>query len=209
MATKVLDSYALMAFFEDEPGADVVRGLIHKAVESDTNLLMSVVNLGEVWYSIARTTSPETADQYIHEIKGMGIEIVDADWALTHQAASFKASGNISYADCYAAALAKVRRSKLIASACGPMGLLTKLPVLGGRQGLLKVTSQRETPSINNRTVREACLSVSPLLVPASCAYQPFQCALDASPRIASSRSMILTGVLQEAGLLTSSLKDR
>ncbi len=114
MATKVLDSYALMAFFEDEPGADFVRGLIHKAVESGTNLLMSVVNLGEVWYSIARTNSPEIADQYIHEIKGMGIEIVDADWQLTHQAAKFKANGKISYADCFAAALAKSHKAELV-----------------------------------------------------------------------------------------------
>ena len=114
MAAKVLDSYALMAFFEDEPGADFVRGLIHKAVESGTNLLMSVVNLGEVWYSIARTNSPEIADQYVHEIKGMGIEIVDADWQLTHQAARFKVSGKISYADCYAAALAKSRKAELV-----------------------------------------------------------------------------------------------
>ncbi len=114
MATKVLDSYALMAFFEDEPGADFVRGLIHKAVESDTNLLMSVVNLGEVWYSIARTNSPEIADQYIHEIKGMGIEIIDADWTLTRQAAAFKVKGNISYGDCFAAALAKLRKAELI-----------------------------------------------------------------------------------------------
>ncbi len=114
MAAKVLDSYALMAFFEDEPGADFVRGLIHKAVESDTNLLMSVVNLGEVWYSIARTNSPETADQYIHEIKGMGIEIIDADWTLTRQAAAFKVKGNISYGDCFAAALAKLRKAELI-----------------------------------------------------------------------------------------------
>jgi len=114
MATKVLDSYALMAFFEDEPGADFVRGLIHKAVESDTNLLMSVVNLGEVWYSIARTNSPETADQYVHEIKGMGIEIIDADWTLTRQAAAFKVKGNISYGDCFAAALAKLRKAELV-----------------------------------------------------------------------------------------------
>ena len=114
MATKVLDSYALMAFFEDEPGADFVRGLIHKAVESDTNLLMSVVNLGEVWYSIARTTTSETADQYIHEIKGMGIEIVDVDWTLTRQAAAFKVNGNISYSDCFAAALAKNRKADLV-----------------------------------------------------------------------------------------------
>ena len=114
MATKILDSYALMAFFEDEPGADFVRGLIHKAVENDTNLLMTVVNLGEVWYSIARTNSVEVADQYIHEIKGLGIEIVDADWALTRQAATFKVSGNISYSDCFAAALAKTRKADLV-----------------------------------------------------------------------------------------------
>jgi PIN domain nuclease of toxin-antitoxin system len=114
MAAKVLDSYALMAFFQDEPGADFVRGLIQKAVESGTNLLMSVVNLGEVWYSIARTTSPETADQYVHEIKGMGIEIVDADWTLTRQAAAFKANGNISYGDCFAAALAKIKKADLV-----------------------------------------------------------------------------------------------
>ena len=114
MATKVLDSYALMAFFEDEPGADFVRGLILRAEESGTNLLMSVVNLGEVWYSIARTNSPETADQYIHEIKGMGIEIIDADWTLTRQAAAFKVKGNISYGDCFAAALAKLRKAELI-----------------------------------------------------------------------------------------------
>lgn len=114
MATKVLDSHALMAFFQDEPGADFVRGLIHKAMETDTNLLMSIVNLGEVWYAIARTNSPEIADQYINEIKGMGIEIVDADWALTRQAAVFKSGGNISYADCFAAALAKLKKAELV-----------------------------------------------------------------------------------------------
>ena len=114
MASKVLDSYALMAFFEDEPGADLVRDLILKAEENRINLLMSVVNLGEVWYSIARTNSPEVADQYIGEINGMSIEIVDADWQLTRQAALFKANGNISYGDCFAAALAKVKKGELV-----------------------------------------------------------------------------------------------
>ncbi len=114
MAAKVLDAYALMAFFEDEPGADSVRGLIIKAEESGIDLLMSVVNLGEVWYSIARTTSPETADQYIREVHGMAIEIVDADWQLTRQAAVFKVNGNISYGDCFAAALAKNHKAELV-----------------------------------------------------------------------------------------------
>lgn len=114
MATKVLDSYALMAFFEDEPGADMVRSLIFKAEEGSVSLLMSVVNLGEVWYSIARSNSPEVADQYVDEINGMAIEIVEADWALTHLAAAFKANGNIAYADCFAAALAKNHKAELV-----------------------------------------------------------------------------------------------
>jgi ribonuclease VapC len=114
MTTKVLDSYALMAFFEDEPGADFVRGAILRAEETGTNLLMSVVNLGEVWYSIARTTSADKADQYIQDIQGMAIDIVDADWPLTRQAAAFKAKGNLSYGDCFAAALAKMRRAELV-----------------------------------------------------------------------------------------------
>lgn len=114
MASKVLDSYALMAFFEDEPGANVVRDLILKAEENRINLLISVVNLGEVWYSIARNNSPEIADQYIGEINGMAIDVVDVDWQLTRQAAAFKAGGNISYADCFAAALAKLKKAELI-----------------------------------------------------------------------------------------------
>src|SRR5688572_22301105 len=114
MVFKVLDAYALMAFFEDEPGADFVRGLILKAEEDGTNLLMSVVNLGEVWYTIARTNSPEIADQYINDIQGMAIEIIDADWKLTQHAAAFKVNGNISYGDCFAAALAKERKAELI-----------------------------------------------------------------------------------------------
>jgi len=114
MATKILDSYALMAFFEDEPGADFVRDLILKAEENKVSLLISVVNLGEVWYSIARSNSLEVADQYIQEINGMAIEIVDADWNLTRQAAAFKANGGISYGDCFAAALAKAKKAELI-----------------------------------------------------------------------------------------------
>jgi ribonuclease VapC len=114
MASKILDSYALMAFFEDEPGADLVRDLILKAEENKVNLFMSIVNLGEVWYSIARNNSPEVADQYIGEVQGMAVEIVNTDWQITRQAAVFKANGNISYADCFAAALAKIKKADLI-----------------------------------------------------------------------------------------------
>lgn len=115
MATlKVLDSYALLAFLEDEPGADQVRNLLARAEDGSVGLAITVVNLGEVWYAIARADSIATADQLIHEIQGMAIEIVDADWPLAKQAATFKAKGRVSYADCFAAALAKLRKGEVI-----------------------------------------------------------------------------------------------
>ncbi|MCW5875687.1 MAG: type II toxin-antitoxin system VapC family toxin [Anaerolineales bacterium] len=114
MATKILDAYAIMAFFENEPGADYVRNLIIKAEEKKLKLLMSVVNLGEVWYSVARSYSPGTADTCIQEIEGMAIEIVNADWQQTLQAAQYKQNGGLAYADCFAAALAKSRKAELV-----------------------------------------------------------------------------------------------
>ena len=106
MPAKVLDAYALLAFFLDEPGADTVRGLLIDALAGNVKLAMSVVNLGEVWYAIARAVSPAAADQYVQRIRGMAIDILDADWETTRQAALFKTPGNISFADCFAAALA-------------------------------------------------------------------------------------------------------
>ena len=113
-AIKVLDTYALIAFFEDEPGADFVRGLLLDAETGSLKLAMSVVNLGEVWYAVARTVSATRADVVIQEIQGMSIEIVNADWELTHQAAIYKSKSSLSYADCFAAALGKLRQAEVI-----------------------------------------------------------------------------------------------
>jgi predicted nucleic acid-binding protein len=114
MAMKVLDSYALLVFLQDEPGAQTVEDLILEAQKGSVTLAMCVVNLGEIWYSIARTSSTETADKYVQQILSLPIEIVDADWLMTRHAAEFKTQGNISYADCYVGALAKVRKGEVV-----------------------------------------------------------------------------------------------
>lgn len=108
METKILDSFAVLAFLQDEPGAQTVEDLVLQAQEGEVRLAMCVVNLGEIWYSISRKSSPETANHYIEQIQGMPIEIIDADWQLTHLASDYKARGKMSYADCYVAALAKL-----------------------------------------------------------------------------------------------------
>lgn len=114
MSEKILDAFAFMAFLQDEPGAQIVEDLILQAQDGKVRLAMCVVNLGEVHYSISRSMSHEDAESYIQQIQGMPIEVVNADWALTRQAALYKTKGNISYADCYAAALAKLRKGDVV-----------------------------------------------------------------------------------------------
>ena len=70
MATKVLDSWALIALFNEEPAADIGQ---------------------------------------------MPINIVDVTtFDLVRQAAVFRATKKLSYADCFAAALAKIRRAEFV-----------------------------------------------------------------------------------------------
>ncbi len=117
MATMVLDAHALMVLFNDEPGADEVEKILLKAESGSPKLLMSVVNWGEIYYSILRGASQEIADSKSHEIAGMQIELVpvDADdLELVRQAAAFKATRKMSYADCFAAALAKIKNAELV-----------------------------------------------------------------------------------------------
>jgi predicted nucleic acid-binding protein len=114
MMNKVLDSFALLAFLQDEPGAQMIEDFILQAKDGKVELVMCVVNLGEVWYSISRTKSAEIAERVVQQVQGMPIEIVDADWTLTRQAAIYKSKGNISYADCYVAALAKLRKAEVV-----------------------------------------------------------------------------------------------
>ena len=117
MATMVLDAHALMVLFNDEPGADEVERILLKAEGGGPKLLMSVVNWGEIYYSILRGASQEMAETKAHEIAGMQIELVpvDADdLELVRQAAAFKATRKMSYADCFAAALAKIKNAELV-----------------------------------------------------------------------------------------------
>lgn len=110
----VLDAYAVIAYFEDERGANTVERLLREADRGSVELLMTTINLGEVWYAIARSYTPELANQKLEAIFGLPIMVVAADWSLTLQAAEYKARGGISYADGFAAALALQHEATLV-----------------------------------------------------------------------------------------------
>ena len=110
----VLDSWAVIAYLEGEAAAERVADHIADAHENDIPLFISVVNAGEVWYIIARETSVGDADRSITELRHLGIEFVDADWTLAHEAGGFKSKHKMSFADCFAAALAKQKKALLL-----------------------------------------------------------------------------------------------
>ncbi len=117
MATKVLDSWALIAFFEDEPAAERVERLLVKAEAGTHNLLLCVVSWGEIYYNTMRTVSQQAAEQKAKEIAGLSIELVGVEannLELVRQAAIYKATRRLSYADAFAAALAKIRNAELV-----------------------------------------------------------------------------------------------
>lgn len=111
---RVLDSYGLIAFLRDEPGADDIRNLFRSARDSQRPLLLCAVNWGEVFYITLRTNGPDRAEQVARLISTLPIEVIPADLELARQAAEFKAKKKMSYADCFAAALAKSKKAELV-----------------------------------------------------------------------------------------------
>lgn len=85
-----------------------------EAHEDGVPLFMSVINAGEVWYILAREVSVAEADSSIRQLRQLGIDFIDADWDLAHVAAGFKSKHKMSFADCFAAALAMQKKAHLI-----------------------------------------------------------------------------------------------
>ena len=110
----VLDSWAILSFFHDEPAADKVETIIADAHALSIPMLMSVVNAAEVWYIIARRRSQADANAAIQSLRQLGIDFVEAHWELAHEAGRFKMKNRMSFADCFAAALAKYKNATLL-----------------------------------------------------------------------------------------------
>ena len=110
----VLDSWAALAYLGDEASGQEVADLIASAHENRIPMYMSIINAGEAWYILAREISEAQADAALTDLTGLGIELIDADWQLTRMAGTFKARHKMSYADCFAAALAKERKADLV-----------------------------------------------------------------------------------------------
>lgn len=104
--TWVLDSYAVLALLQKEPGAEEVVERLEQAQEGTVLLLMTWVNLGEVLYTVERRRGSGNLPEVLGLLEASALRFVDVDRELTLTAAKIKANHRLAYADAFAAALA-------------------------------------------------------------------------------------------------------
>jgi predicted nucleic acid-binding protein len=110
---KVLDSWALLCYLEQESGFEKIIQVFEEAINDSQPLLMTVINWGEVYYQVVRRYGDDRARKIEQLIGSFPIVLVDIDRNLTREAALMKATNKMAYADCFAAALAKQRQAEL------------------------------------------------------------------------------------------------
>ncbi|HUT36360.1 MAG TPA: type II toxin-antitoxin system VapC family toxin [Planctomycetota bacterium] len=114
MTPTVLDASALMAYLQREPGYDTVIDLLLEAVNEGANLLLTSVNAGEVLYQTLKHKGREALGRVAGIMAHLAIEIVDVTLPLAGEAALLRAAKGMSYPNCLAAALAKLRGARLV-----------------------------------------------------------------------------------------------
>lgn len=114
--TYVLDACALLRLAQDEPGAERVAEILAGAASGDARVLLHQINLGEVVYRIGKQFGWPVAERKRGEISLLPIEIVAFTEEIFWQAVRLKASYPMSYADCFAAALAIKEQAVLLTS---------------------------------------------------------------------------------------------
>lgn len=103
----VLDSYAVLAYFQGEKAGAKVKDILKQSLRGDAFIYLSSINLGEVYYIIARKMGIDRAKEIVRDISRLPVEVVDATVERVLDAAEVKASFSLSYADAFAVGTAK------------------------------------------------------------------------------------------------------
>ena len=103
----VLDSFALLAYFQAEPAALEVKEILKQARNEDAVVLLSLINLGEIIYTVERKLGQEISRETLQDVLTLPIKMTEITIDRVLSAAHIKANFPISYADAFAVALAQ------------------------------------------------------------------------------------------------------
>ena len=110
----LFDSHALLAFFQEEKGTEVVAKILRRALKQRLDRLLCVINLGEIIYMTKRRFGDNKKVEILGRVHQLGFKILPAPEALVYKAAELKAHYPISYADCFALACALEQSAILV-----------------------------------------------------------------------------------------------
>ena len=110
----ILDSFAVLAWIQDEPGAQIVEGLLYKAQDEGQQALLNIINLGEVYYCCARVQDLSFARDIVEKIRLLPVTIYPCPNDLVLEAAAIKAQYPISYADAFIVATAIRENARIV-----------------------------------------------------------------------------------------------
>jgi len=109
-----LDSFALLRFFQKEPGGEKVRRILEDTGKGAAQALLNVINLGEIIYLVQRRFGEAKKLEILMHIQRMGIDVLPAPNDLVFRAAELKARFPLSYADAFALASAIEHQATLV-----------------------------------------------------------------------------------------------
>lgn len=111
----VVDSWPILAFLQGEAPADVAFArLLRRAAAGNLRLLLSWINLGEVYYRLIQLGGRARADERLADLRRLPFELVPVREALVLEAGRLKGEHRISYADAFAVATARLARLPLL-----------------------------------------------------------------------------------------------
>ncbi len=105
--TYVLDSFALLAYFQAETGGLQVRTLFEAARDNQAVLRVSLINIGEMYYITQREQGHDRAEEMLRDLRTLPIVYDGASEERILASARIKATYPLSYADAFVVALAQ------------------------------------------------------------------------------------------------------
>ncbi|NOX63088.1 MAG: type II toxin-antitoxin system VapC family toxin [Chloroflexi bacterium] len=103
----VLDAWAILALLQkEEPAATRVQKVLWQGEKGAVDLFMSIINLGEVVYSVGKMKGEEVAFKTLADIRRLPLSIIPATEEAIFAAVRLKIRHPISYADAFAASTA-------------------------------------------------------------------------------------------------------
>ena len=111
---RLLDTFAIVAWLQGEPCADQVEAVLEEGRSGKSELLVTLVNLGELYYTLRRKLSQIEVRNLLDQIIETPLTVLQVDDELVWEAAEIKARNPLSYADCFAVAAARRAGASII-----------------------------------------------------------------------------------------------